>query len=176
MSVVTTAEVKLALNKTLTVDDAELQDRIDMAERYFVRQIGPITGSHTVKRNGGGSTLFLPVTATEVTAVTYSDSTAIDLDDLDFDADTCMLHWNYNTAGYFTAGTRNVHVTYTADLADDHRGVIIDDVAGWFAATQRGGGAGPSFSSEGYELPYQQTPATPWPRIDALARSYPSIG
>lgn len=174
MSVINVDDVKEALNKNLTVDDGELETRLDMAERYFRRQIGPITGSHTVKLHGGTDKLFLPVTATEVTAAAYSDGTEIDVDDLDFDSDTGILHWGYNTAGYFTAGTRNVHITYTAELADDHRGVIIDDVAGWFAATQRGSN-GPRLPGEGYDLAYESTPAKPWPRIDALAASYPSI-
>jgi hypothetical protein len=170
----TLAELKLRLGKTLTVDDAELRSMLDAAVAEYEEWIGPV-GTKTLRYDGGGTRLILPVNASAVTAVAYTDGTAVDAADLDFDSSSGLLHWGYGTVGAFTSGSRNVLVTFTVTLPANHREAILADVAGYFAATQRGGGAGPSFSSEGYELPYQTTPQTLFPRIRALAASYPSI-
>jgi hypothetical protein len=70
-----------------------------------------------------------------------------------------------------------VSITYAAPaLPANHREVIIADVAGYFAATQRGGAGRPSFTGEaGYEEAYASTPQVLFPRIRALAASYPAL-
>ena len=169
------SDLKDRLNKTVTADDAELGQMIDAAVAYYARMIGPLTGTVTQTFDGGRTSLILDARAAAITSAAYSDGTAIDVADLTLDTSTGILHWGYNTAGLFSYGARNVTVTYTITLPADHRETIIADVAGYFAATQRGGGQGPSFSSEGYELPYQQNPMMLFPRITALAAQYPSI-
>lgn len=174
MSLVTLAEVRTAaLNKTTAVDDVEIQRMIDAAEADYAEKVGPLT-TQTVRLDGGFSTLILPRNAATVTAVSYGDGTAVTLTDLYFDAKSGLLH--AGKVSRFTYGTRNVLVTFTVALPAHHRETIIADVAGYFAATQRGnsGGALPG----GYETAYEDrtTPVALFPRIKALAESYASIG
>jgi hypothetical protein len=179
MSVITVAEVKTRLNKTLTVDDDEIQDMIDAAEAEYERLIGPLAGSVTEKHNGGGTSIVLrSANVSAITAASYADGTTITVADLDLDTSTGIVYWGYNTAGSFTFGSRNVSITYAVgSLPADHRETIIADVAGYFEVTQRGGGSlRPAFPGEGeYEAAYAATPAVLFPRIAALAKSYPSV-
>lgn len=172
-------DLKDRLGKTTNADDAELGQMIDAAVAEYVELIGPLTGTVSEKANGGGTSIILSdPRATALTSVTYSDGTVVDTDDLDLDTSTGILHWGYNTAGSFTYGVRNVTVTYTVGLPDNHREAIIADVAGYFAATQRGGGSqSRRFPGEGYAEAYEApgTPVTLFPRIRALADRYPSI-
>lgn len=175
--VVSIADVKARLNKTLTVDDLELSQMIDAALAEYGEWVGPV-GTKTLRYDGGGVRLILPVNVSAVTAVTYTDGTAVDVADLEFDAETGLLGWGYNTAGAFTYGARNVEVTMTVALPAHHREAIIADVAGYFAATQRGGGSqSRRFPGEGYAEAYEApgTPVTLFPRIRALAAAYPAI-
>lgn len=173
MSTIGVSEVKARLNKTLTVDDAELQDMLDAAEAEYQEWVGPI-GTKTLRYDGGRATLILPVGAT-VTAVAYDDGTAIDMADLYHATDTGLLHWGYNTVGYFTAGARNVLVTFTVTLPANHREAILADVAAYFSVSQRGGvGGRPDFDATGDE-PAAFSPVTLFPRIRDLAARYPSI-
>lgn len=177
MTEVSPDEVKLRLGKTTSDDDGEIEDMIAAAEAEYAELIGPI-GSTTAKFHGGGASIILPAGVTAVTAAAYDDGTTIDLDDLDLDTRTGILHWGYNTAGVFTTGMRNVTLTYTVALPANHREAIIADVAGYFAATQRGGGTvTPRFPGEGYAEAYEApgTPLTLFPRIRALAARMPSI-
>lgn len=174
MSLVTLAEVRTsALNKTTTADDGELQRMIDAAESYYAEKVGPLT-TQTVRLDGGFSTLILPRNTAAVTAVSYSDGTAVTLADLDFDAGSGLLH--AGKVSRFTYGTRNVLVTFTTALPAHHRETIIADVAGYFAATQRGNA--PGALPGGYETAYEDrtSPVVLFPRIKALAESYASIG
>ena len=176
MSVIPLSAVKLRLNKTTIEDDVEIQEMIDAAEAEYARLIGPLTGSVTEKHHGGGSSVILGSPhATALTAAAYSDGTAIALTDLDLDATTGIVYWGYNTAGSFAYGSRNVTITYTVALPVNHREAIIADVAGYFAATQRG--SAPGALPTGYESSYEDrsTPLTLFPRIKALAARYPSI-
>lgn len=168
MSTVTLAEVKTALDKTLTVDDSEIQRMIDAAEAEYAEWVGPVEGTVTEKFNGGRTRLILRSRlVTEITEAAYSDGTEIDVADLDLDTATGIVHWGYDTAGLFTSGTRNVSITYTvADLPLNHREAIVADVAGYFAATQRGP-VGPD--DDGYASAYAATPTVLFPRIRALA-------
>ena len=170
---VTIAEVKARLNKTLTVDDAEIEDMILAAEAEYRAWVGPISGTVVEKHDGGRSLIVLrSANVSEVTAATYTDGTVIDVDDLDLDTLTGIVRWDYNTAGYFTAGHRNVSLTYTlAALPANHREAIIADVAGYFQATQNGPVGLPG--DEGYQEAWNTTPVTIFPRIRALA--VPSI-
>jgi hypothetical protein len=172
MSTVTLAEVKTALNETTTDNDTELQRLIDAAEAEYTEWVGPLTGSVTEVHSGGGSSLILShPNAGTITAAAYTDGTTITTSDLDLDTSTGIVYWDYNTAGIFTSGTRNVTVTYTVGtLPANHREAIIADVAGLFAATQRGGGtARGAFPDQGYEVPVATNPITLFPRIRALA-------
>lgn len=172
MSVIDVSSVKDRLNKSLSVDDGELQDMLDAAEAEYAALVGPLSGK-TLRFDGGGRRLILPVNATAVTAVSYTDGRSVDVADLDFDPDAGILH-----SRGFTAGSRNVIVSFTVDLPDNHREAIIADVAGYFAATQRGtGSAGPRLPGEGYVDAYDApgTPLTLFPRIRALAAGFPSI-
>lgn len=173
----TLQELKARLGKTLSVDDGELLDMLEAAEAEYTELIGPI-GETTARFHGGQTSIILPAGVTAVTAAAYDDGTEIDLDDLDLDTRTGILHWGYNTAGVFTYGSRNVTLTYTVALPANHREAIIADVAGYFAATQRGGGSrGTAFPSEAAVDAYDAVggPITLFPRIRALAERMPSI-
>ena len=179
MSVIGVDEVKQRLGKTLSVDDGELADMIDAAEAEYAQLVGPLEGTVVEKHHGGGTSLILRnPAASAITAAAYSDGIAIDLDDLDLDTTTGILHWAYDTAGSFTYGSRNVTVTYTVSLPANHREAIIADVAGYFAATQRGNSSlAPRLPGEGYAAAYEApgAPMTLFPRIHALAARMPSI-
>ena len=168
MSEITVAEVKTALNKTLSVDDAELQTMIDAAEAEYVEYVGPMPGTVTETVSGGSTSVVLRSEyVTAVTAAAYSDGTTISTSDLVLDARSGIVYWGYGTAGYFIPGTRNVTLTYTVGaLPVNHRQVIIADVAGYFEATQRGP-LGPD--DTGYSNAYTATPTVLFPRIRALA-------
>lgn len=163
--VVTVAQVRTRLNKTTTVDDPEITEMIDAAEAEYAEQVAPIA-SRTLRFQGGAQRLVLPLTATAVTAVAYTDGTAIAAGDMDFDAGTGILHWRYGTRGYFTS---DVLVKFTVSVPAHHREAILADIAGYFAATQRGnsGGALPPGYEGGFED--RTTPIVLFPRIRALA-------
>lgn len=170
--------VKDRLGKTLSADDGEVQDMIDAALVEYEMYIGPVSGTVTETLSGGGTSLILPhANVASIDSIAYTDGTSIDTDDLDLQAGTGILYWRYGTAGYFTAGSRNVTVTYTVGaLPANHREVIVADVAGYFAATQRGGGSDrPQFPGEGYAEAFVGTPQVLFPRIRALAASIPVI-
>lgn len=177
MTEVSPDEVKLRLGKTTSDDDGEIEDMIAAAEAEYAELIGPI-GETTARFHGGQKSIILPAGVTAVTAAAYDDGTTIDLDDLDLDTRTGILHWGYNTAGRFTYGSRNVTLTYTVALPANHREAIIADVAGYFAATQRGNSSlAPRLPGEGYAAVYEApgAPMTLFPRIRALAAKMPSI-
>ena len=173
-AVVTVAQVRARLNKTLTVDDAEIGEMIDAAEAEYASLVGPIA-TKTLRFDGGRASLILPVNAATVTAVSYADGTVVNVADLALDTDTGLLHWGYGTAGYFTAGARNVSVTFTVTVPANHKEAIIADVAGYFAATQRGNSG--ALPTDGYSAAYESpgAPLTLFPRIQALAARFPSI-
>jgi hypothetical protein len=169
-SLISRDDVKARLNKTLDVDDAEIDAMIDAAEAEYAEWVAPV-GTVTETLNGGADRLVLR--APNVTAVieaVYSDGTVIDVDDLT--VDNGIVYWGYGTAGYFTWGTRNVTVTYTVgDVPANHRETIIADVAGYFESSQGGtSSSAASFPGEGFdEAPYRSTPMVLFPRIRALA-------
>jgi len=163
----TLAQVRGRLNKTAPspADDADILDMIDAAEAEYASVVGPLPGSKTVRLDGG-PVLILPPGSAAVTAAAYSNGTAINLADLDIDPDTAILY------GSLSPGFRNVVLTVTiGSLPANHREAIIADVAGYFAATQRGGQRS-ALPAEGYAEGFGQertTPLTLWPRIRALA-------
>jgi len=166
-AVVTVAEVKLRLDKTLTVDDDEIETMITAALAEYTEWVGPVSGTVVEKIDGGRSGLILGnISASTLVSAVYSDGTVIDVDDLDLDTATGIVHWGYDTAGYFTSGRRNVTITYTvAAVPANHREAIIADVAGYFAATQRG----PALpGDEGLEAGWAANPLVLFPRIRAL--------
>lgn len=179
MSVVDVEDVKARLGKSLSVDDGEIEDMIDAAEAEYAELIGPLSGTVVEKHHGGGASIILRnPQASEITAAEYADGTEITLADLDLDTSTGIVHWGYDTVGLFTYGSRNVTITYTVSLPANHREAIIADVAGYFAATQRGGGGrGTAFPSEAAVDAYDAVggPITLFPRIRALAERAPSI-
>lgn len=166
-------DVRDQLNKTLTVDDGEIQRMINAALAEYAEYVGPLPGSETHVCDGGQISVVLPSQyATAVTAASYSDGTTIDTDDLTLDTRTGIVYWGYGTAGYFTCGRRNVSITYTVgDLPANHREVIIADVAGYFEASQRSNSSGAgAFPGEDFdEAPFRSMPMTLFPRIRALA-------
>lgn len=161
-------DVKARLNKSLTVDDSEIDDMIDAAEAEYAEYVGPLSGEVTETFNGGTDRLVLRAPlVTAITAAAYSDGTAISTDDLVLDTATGIVYWGYGTAGWFTWGTRNVTLTYTvAEVPANHRETIIADVAGYFEATQDGP-VGPV--DDGYARGSASTPLVLFPRIRALA-------
>lgn len=169
MSVLTVAQVKARLNKTTAEDDAELQEMLDAAEAAYAERVGPI-GTKTLRYDGGRSSIILPLNA-NVTEVEYEDGTPVSLDDLDYNESAGILYW---PGGSFAAGSRNVLVTFTASLPAHHKEAILSDVAGLFAATQRGNT--PGALPGGYEAGFEErtTPLVLFPRIRALAS--PGIG
>lgn len=161
-------DVKLRLNKTLTVDDTEIEDMIAAAIAEYEDYVGPTTGSVTEKYDGGRSAIVLrsPHVAS-ITTVTYDNGTAIDTADLDLDTDTGILHWAYGSAGWFTDGCRNVTITYlVSEVPENHRETIIADVVSYFSGTQRGESFLPG---EGPEVSPGFIPSTLFPRIRALS-------
>ena len=158
------AAVRSRLNKTTNADDVELQDMIDAAVRAYRRLFGKITGSSTeaLTADDEGRVFLRSRNATVVTAVVDSVGAAVAYDAYD-ETDEGILHG-------LTYG-RTVTVTYQVGIPEDHQEVIIADVAGYFAATQRGGQRS-ALPAEGYAEGFGQersTPLTLWPRIQALA-------
>lgn len=173
MSTIDKADVKLRLNKQLTVDDAEIQKMIDAAEAEYTEWVGPLTGTVTETFDGGGTTVVLRQAVSAVTAASYDSGATLTATDLD--VQNGIVRWKYGTAGRFTAGSR-VSITYAVPTAPpNHLETIIADVAGYFAATQRGT-TSPGLPGEGYEQEYIGHPLELFPRIRALAKSYPAVG
>lgn len=171
MSTILLADVKARLNKTVTVDDTEIQSMIDAAEAEYAEYVGPISGTVTEKLDGGGTALILASPhASAITEAAYTDGTAISVDDLDLNTQTGIVYWNYGTAGRFAYGCRNVTVTYTiGTLPANHRKVIVEEVASWFRLTQRGNDS--RFVNDEYDTaPLGASPLTIFPRIRGLAQ------
>lgn len=165
MSVLDLMDLREHLNVTDSSNDGELQDILDAAETAISHYVGGLGETEVVEKHDGGSTLLIlrrpPVL--EVTEVTYADGTELDLDDLDVDLDTGIVHWRYSTAGRFTAGSRYVTVTYTTgreDLPADLRMAILV-LAGHLWETQRGAGPVRAASAFGGAL----TDETPVPGL-----------
>lgn len=167
--------VKARLNKTLTVDDDELEEMLAAAEAEYTEWIGPLTGTVTETFDGGGTTIVLRQAVSAVTAASYSSGQALAFTDLI--VANGIVRWKYGTVGRFTPGAR-VSITYTVPAVPaNHVETIIADVAGYFEATQRSTGAGQAgFPGEGeFESVYTATPQILFPRIRALAKSYPVV-
>ncbi len=158
--------VKKRLNKQATVDDAELLDMLQAAEAEYVEHVGPLLTTTMPAEEHTGKVLRLR--HTPVVAVLSVTQNGLAVTGWTLNADAGLLTTPY--AGTFT-------VIYTAGydvLPANIRELIAADVAGYFAATQRGGGAvRPGFPGEGYTDAYDAPgmPLTLFPRIQALARS-----
>lgn len=177
MSVLAVADVKARLNKTTTADDAELQAMLDAAEAEYARLVSPI-GSDTFRYDGTGP-IILPRNAT-VTSASYLDGTPIPLADLYHNRNSGVLEWNAyrtSTSTYMVwdGALRDINVTFSTTLPAQDREAILADVAGLFAATQRGNS--PGALPTGYEsgLEDRTTPITLFPRIKALAAAYSGV-
>lgn len=163
---VTPEDVRPRLNKTSTVDDVELQNMIDAAEAEFEERIGPLSvTSYTEEHAGPTALLKRPVVS--VTSVTsYYGTLLVASTDYKVSLAAGVLTLPYY-GGPFT-------VVYTAGyqlLPANYFEVIVADVAGYFSATQRGGGTRPSFPGEDADFEQGTTfPLSPWPRIAALAK------
>jgi hypothetical protein len=147
---------------------------LDAAEAEYVEFIGPLEGTVTEVFDGGGTTLVLRnPNVTAITAASYDSGATLTYTDLT--VSNGIVRWGYGTAGRFTPGTR-VSITYTVPAVPaNHLEVIAADVAGYFAATQRGGSR-PAFAGEaGYEDAFQGHPLELFPRIRALAAQYPTV-
>lgn len=179
MSTVLVTDIEAALKKTaaITTDDAEMQRLIDEAEAEYAEWVlglpgqSPIASTSVTDRfSGGRDSLYLPAHTTAVTAAAYTDGTTIATGDLLLNARTGLLSWGYGTAGYFTWGTRNLILTFTLGaLPANHKGAIIDDVAGWFVMTHRSNSAAQFPGEQGYETAAAASPLVKFPRIRALA-------
>lgn len=174
-NIIPLADVKARLNKTLTVDDGEIEDMLDSAIAEYEEYVGPVSGSVTEIFDGGTDTLVLrDPRAAAVTAASYDSGATLTYTDLT--VSNGIVRWAYGTAGRFNTG--RVTITYTVGaLPANHREIITADVAGYFEATQRSTGAGQAdFPGEGrFEGAYTGTPRVLFPRIRELARSYPSV-
>jgi hypothetical protein len=157
---VTLDHVKAALNKTDSADDDELQRLLDAALTEYEQYVGPLPGP-AVQGAQSGSTVILPARVTSVQAATSTTGEAL----------TFLLA----AGGVLTTSSWGpVVVSYTVGpLPANHVETIIADVAGLFAATQRGGGAtAPRFPGDGYAAALETPPGRPvvlFPRIRALA-------
>lgn len=164
MAVLTPADVRPRLNKTSTKDDQEIQDLIDAAEAEFVELIGPLTLTPFTERHSGPVALLRRRPVVEVVSVTAAGGSVVTLAADALDAE----------AGLLTIGGGGTYaVTYTAgheSLPYSIRELIIADVAGYFARTQRGGGF-PGDRSADLE-PEGASPVLMWPRIAAYARRH----
>jgi hypothetical protein len=175
MSEITIDEVKDELRKStgIHIDDDTIQRFIDAAEARYTRVIGAISGTVTEVFDGGGTVLVLQQPVNAITAASYDSGSTLTYTDLT--VRNGIVRWGYGTAGRFEYG--RVSISYTAPtLPADHREVIIADVAGYFVSTQRTGGR-PAFTGEegGYDDAQIANPVELFPRIMALAKSYPSV-
>lgn len=156
---VTLDHVKAALNKTNSNDDEELQRILDAALAEYEEFVGPLPGPATQSSATGGVIVLRSSRAASVQSVTstYGAAQTFTLAD----------------GGVLSTGYGPVVISYTVGpLPLNHVQTIIADVAGLFAATQRGGGAtAPRFPGEGYAEPLSQPgrPVVLFPRIRALA-------
>jgi hypothetical protein len=194
MSVVALSDVKLRLNKALSVDDTEIQTMIDSAEALYARRIGPISGSVVEVRNGGSSVIMLdhPPVASIVSVTEYMGTVAyaltsqppgstLNMYGYSLDDPTSGRLVRRSSAGMpmpFLGGQASVVISYTtATLPADHREIIVADVAGYFEVTQRSGGSlqGSFPGASEYEAGYTGTPAILFPRIEALAEKYQAL-
>jgi hypothetical protein len=165
--------VKDRLNKTLpsVPGDNEIQDMIDAALAEYEEFVGPVSGTVTETFDGGGTTLVLRQPVNAITAAAYDSGDTLTYTDLT--VSNGIVRWGYGTAGRFNYG--RVSITYDAPtLPANHREVIAADVAGYFAATQRGS-TGPALPDQGYADVYTGHPVELFPRIRALAKQYPVV-
>lgn len=162
---------KARLNKVATADDDELAEMLDAAIAEYETYFGPVSGTVTETFDGGGTTLVLRQPVSAITAASYDSGDTLTYTDLT--VENGIVRWGYSTAGRFNYG--RVSITYAVPaLPANHREVIIADVAGYFATTQRGA-LGLLAEGEGYEQAAAVTPLTLFPRIRELAKSYPAI-
>ena len=168
-------DAKAHLQMRTDVNDAELQRFIWAADAAVAQKVGPLAPVTVTERtHGGGTSIVLrqwPVRA--LTSVTYWDGSTVDVSNLDLDTDAGVLYWQWGTSGYFTAGTRNVTVTYTAgwDQAPADLEQAVLELVRHLWETQRGNNtpARPGFTDE---------PAVPgafssWPvRVQELLAPY----
>jgi hypothetical protein len=167
---VTATEVRARLNHTLTVDDAEIERMIEAALAEYDEFIGPVASPVVENINGGAGPLILRSDRpAQLLSAAYSDGAPIDLSGLQLERSGTV----HVTGTYLTPGRRNITVTYSLrPMPPHHREAIVADVAGYFAATQRGGASfAPRFAGEGYSEVYD-TPTGPlvlFPRIRRLA-------
>lgn len=142
----TLADLKAHANITTSTHDTELQQMLDAAVALVARHVGPLDSETVTDEalSGGSSQLVLsryPVLA--ITSAFYSDGTAITADDLEVDTASGVVSWGYGTAGRFSAGTRNVRVTYTVGRtslpAPIWLAILITAADLW--STQMGGGS-----------------------------------
>lgn len=164
---VSVEDIKTRLDKTLTVDDAEIADMLNAALTEYAEYVGPLPGQVTETLSGGGTTVVLrAMNPASILTAAYSDGTTITVDDLDLDTSTGILGWGYSTAGRFTAGRRNLTVTYlVGDIPANHKEAIAADVAGYFEMTQDG----PAGPDDGDATGNRSTPLVLFPRIRSLA-------
>jgi hypothetical protein len=168
VSVLLPADVRPRLNKTSAADDAEIQDLIDAAEGEFAELVGPLAATAYTEKHRG-SLLILdrrPVVSVQSVADAYG--TVLVADDYELSADAGLL--TVVRPGTYT-------VAYTAGYAvlpGNIRELIIADVAGYFARTQRGGGSvrGGFPGDEFAEPIVESSPVSMWPRIAAYARRH----
>lgn len=157
-------EVRERLNKTTSVDDAELRKMLVAASAEYEQKVSRV-GTFEV-RCDGGPVVILP-RGTQAASFAYADGGAAPAVDVDLDAGLAY--------GPFHRGRRNVLARVTVPAPPNHIEVILADVAGYFAATQRGNA--PTALPSGYDAAYAEptTPLTLFPRINALASTFASI-
>lgn len=178
-SEITVEEVKLRLNKTLTVDDDEIQSMIFAALAEYVEFVGPLTPAAHVAvvtpalMSDGFYGIYTPrIPLVAVSSITDGYGTAVSpADYIVTDAPTGLVRPAADaTISLTTSWPSQMVVSYTyGGMGLNHREFVIAEVAGYFSNTQRGGGAGPSFASEGYEAAYGNNPVQLFPRIALLA-------
>ena len=160
MAVLTPGDVRPRLNKTSTVDDTEISDLIDSAEAEFTELVGPLVPTVFTERHRGPLIILRRRPVVGVRLVAGPGDAA--------------LPWAIDEeVGLLTVGAAgHCTVTYEAgylELPGNIRELIIADVAGYFARTQRGGG----FPGDQFAEPVPaSSPVTMWPRIANYARRH----
>lgn len=169
---VSLADVKEHLRITSDDLDAQLQKFIDRATTAMSHYVGPLVPT-TVTRvlDGGEVSLILPdFPVLSLTSVGYADGSMIDLDDLDLDLSTGIVHWGYGTAGRFTGGSRYVTATYTAGwqpVPEDLQQAVLELVRHLWE-TQRGNKPGRASGDETQSGSFGTWP----PRVQELIAPY----
>lgn len=162
------ADIKDRLNITTSNHDFELLELLAAAEAEYRSLIGPLDVETFTEVHRGPTAVPWRRPVVSITSVTDPEGFAVD------------YTFGPNYGAVSTSSRHNLTITYTAGyttLPDNIRELILADVAGLYAATQRGGGQGrPTFPGDSLAPEEPGSPLVMWPRIrEAARRSAPAI-